>query len=85
MNTKAYDTASYKAFLEKNPLYRVAIDSLLNSDAGLANVWVPSAYSVYYSFQANIVDVLNGKDIDTAVAEMVDIVESAIRTYSSQN
>ena len=85
VNTKAYDTASYKAFLEKNPLYRVAIDSLLNSDAGLANVWVPSAYSVYYSFQANIVDVLNGKDIDTAVSEMVDIVESAIRTYSSQN
>ena len=85
VNTKTYDTASYRTFLEKNPLYRVAIDSLLDSDAGLANVWVPSAYSIYYSFQANIVDVLNGKDIDSAVDEMAGIVENAIRTYSSQN
>lgn len=82
---KAYETPSYKAFLEKNPLYKVASDSLMDSNAGLANVWVPSAYSVYYSFQANIADVLGGKDIDTAVAEMVGIVESAISTYAAQN
>ena len=85
VNTKAYDTDAYKAFLEKNPLYKVAIDSLLESNPGLANVWVPSAYSVYYSFQSNIADVLNGKDIDAAVADMVGIVESAIASYSAQN
>lgn len=83
VNTKSYDTDAYKAFLQKNPLYSVAIKSLLDSNPGLANVWVPSAYSVYYSFQANIVDVLNGKDIDTAVSEMVKTVESAIKTYVS--
>ena len=83
VNTKAYETDAYKAFLQKNPLYKVAIDSLLESNPGLANVWVPSAYSVYYSFQANIVDVLNGKDIDTAVSEMVEIVENAIKNYVS--
>ncbi|MBO4717015.1 MAG: extracellular solute-binding protein [Spirochaetales bacterium] len=85
VNTKAYETEAYKSFLEKNPLYKVAIDSLLESNPGLANVWVPSAYSIYYSFQSNIADVLNGKDIDTAVADMVGIVESAIASYSSQN
>ncbi|MBO4393095.1 MAG: extracellular solute-binding protein [Spirochaetales bacterium] len=82
---KAYETPSYKAFLENNPLYKVASDSLMDSSAGLANVWVPSAYSVYYSFQQNIVDVLNGKDIDDAVSEMVGIVENAIKTYAAQN
>ncbi len=82
---KAYETENYKAFLEKNPLYRIASESLMNSNPGLANVWVPSAYSVYYSFQANIADVLGGKDIDVAVSEMVGIVESAISSYASQN
>ena len=82
---KAYETENYKAFLEKNPLYRVASDSLMDSNPGLANVWVPSAYSVYHSFQANIADVLNGKGIDAAVTDMVGIVESAISSYASQN
>ena len=85
VSRKAYETESYKAFLEKNPLYRVASDALLDSNPGLANVWVPSAYSIYYSFQANIVDVLNGKDIDTAVKEMAATVNDAIAAYRSQN
>ena len=85
VSTKAYETEAYKAFLEKNPQYKVAIESLLDSNPGLANVWVPSAYSVYYSFQSNIADVLNGKGIDTAVSEMVAIVEGAIASYSAQN
>ena len=85
VSTKAYETEAYKAFLEKNPQYKVAIESLLDSNPGLANVWVPSAYSVYYSFQSNIADVLNGKDIDAAVSDMVAIVEGAIASYSAQN
>ncbi len=85
VNTDAYETDAYKAFLEKNPLYQVAIDSLLDSNPGLANVWVPSAYSIYYSFQSIIVDVLNGKAIDDAVDEMVAIIDGAIASYASQN
>ncbi len=82
---KAYETENYKSFLERNPQYKVASDSLMASNPGLANVWVPSAYSVYYSFQANIADVLAGTDIDEAVSEMVQIVENAINSYASQN
>lgn len=85
VNTKAYETDGFKAFLEKNPLYQTAIDSLLNSDSRLANVWVPSAYSIYYSFQSTIVDVLNGKDIDAAVADMEKTVADALASYASQN
>lgn len=82
---KAIETSSYQGFLAGNPLYQVALDSLLESNAGLANVWVPSAYSIYYAFQANIMDVLNGKDIDLAVKEMAATVNDAIAAYNSQN
>lgn len=85
VSMSAYETESYKAFLEKNPLYKVASDALMDSDPGLANVWVPSAYSIYYSFQANIVDVINGKDIDQAVKEMAAIVNSEIAAFRKQN
>lgn len=82
---KAIETSSYQSFLAENPLYQVALDSLLESNPGLANVWVPSAYSIYYAFQANIMDVLNGKDIDLAVKEMAATVNDAIAAYNSQN
>ena len=82
---KAIETSSYQSFLAENPLYQVALESLLESNPGLANVWVPSAYSIYYAFQANIMDVLNGKDIDLAVKEMAATVNDAIAAYNSQN
>ena len=85
VNMKAYDMTEYKATLWKNPSYRTAAESLLNSNPDMVNVWLPSAYSIYYAFQANIADVLNGKDIDTAVDEMVATVQGALDTYSAQN
>ena len=85
VNVKAYETSGYKSFLMENPQYKVAYEALLDSDPGLANVWIPSAYSIYYSFQSNVAQVLEGKDIDTAVDEMVGIVEKAIATYATQN
>ncbi len=85
VNMKAYESSGYKAFLRENPQYKVAYDALADSNPGLANVWIPSAYSVYYSFQSNVAQVLEGKDIDTAVEEMVGIVQSAIDTFAAQN
>ena len=85
VNVKAYETSGYKSFLKENPQYKVAYEALLDSDPGLANVWIPSAYSIYYSFQSNVAQVLEGKDINTAVDEMVGIVEKAIATYAAQN
>ena len=85
VNMKAYESSGYKAFLRENPLYKVAYDALADSNPGLANVWIPSAYSVYYSFQSNVAQVLDGKDIDTAVDEMVGIVQGAIDTFAAQN
>ncbi|MCR5760682.1 MAG: extracellular solute-binding protein [Sphaerochaetaceae bacterium] len=85
VNTDTYNTESYKAFLKENPLYSVASDSLLSSNPNMTNVWVPSAYSIYYSFQTNILNFLNGTDVDTTVSEMESIINSAIKTYRDQN
>ncbi|MCR4676833.1 MAG: extracellular solute-binding protein [Sphaerochaetaceae bacterium] len=85
VNTDTYKTESYSKFLAENPLYRVASDALLNSNAKMTNVWVPSAYSVYYAFQTNIVNYLNGTDIDATVSEMEEIINSAIKVYREQN
>ncbi len=85
VNKETYETESYKRFLKDNPLYKVASDALLSSNPGMTNVWVPSAYSIYYSFQTNIVNFLNGADIDETVSEMEEIINSAIKTYREQN
>lgn len=86
VNTTAYETEAFKSFLEKNPLYSVPVNALLNSDPLLTNVWVPSAYSIYYAFQAGIQDVLvNGKTIDAAVSEMAKTVQDALDSYARQN
>lgn len=85
VNKETYETESYKNFLNENPLYKVASDALLSSNPGMTNVWVPSAYSIYYSFQTNIVNFLNGTDIDETVSEMEEIINSAIKTYREQN
>lgn len=85
VNLKAYDITEYKAIMWKCSPIKTASDSLIHSNPDLVNVWLPSAYSIYYAFQANIADVLNGKDIDTAVDEMVATVQSALDTYAAQN
>lgn len=79
INTKLYESDAYKAFLDKNPNFKVAMDAILNSNEKLTNLWIPSAYQVYYSFQKNVVDVITSKlDIDEGVKEMADYVQSAL-------
>ena len=85
MNIKTYDLTEYKSIMWRQTSFRTISDALMNSNPNLVNVWLPSAYSIYYAFQANIADVLNGKDIDTAVDEMVATVEAALASYSAQN
>ncbi len=86
VNTGTYTTETYSAFLKKNPLYRTALEYLLSSDENMVNVWLPSAYTIYYSFQKNVADVVNGTlTVDKAVEEMVRTVQDALDTYNRQN
>ncbi len=85
VNTEAYTSEEYTEFLEENPLYRVALEYLGDSDGNAVNVWLPSAYTIYYSFQKNVSDAVNGKDIDEVVSEMVKTVQNALDVYNAQN
>lgn len=79
INTKLYERDDYKAFLDGNPNFAVAMDAIKNSNQDLTNLWIPSGYQVYYSFQKNVVDVITSKiDIDNGVKEMADYVQSAL-------
>ncbi len=85
VNTLTYSNPDYISFIESNPLYGVAPDYVRSSKESMVNVWLPSAYTIYYSFQKNVVDVIEGKNIDIAVSEMVKTVEDALNTYRAQN
>lgn len=79
LNTKLYDSEEYKAFLSLNPDFSIAMDAILKSNPQLTNVWLPSAYQIYYSFQQNIKDVITGKlTVDEGVKEMADYVQKAL-------
>lgn len=86
VNIKSYEEEDYKKFLKENPLYKVSIDALLSSNPELCNVWLPSAYSIYYAFQKNIFDVLNGTmTSEEGVKEMEKIINKALLSYKEQN
>ncbi len=86
VNMETYTSEAYSAFLSNNPLYRTALDYLVESDGSMVNVWLPSAYTIYYSFQKNVADVVNGTlAIDDAVTAMEKTVQDALDTYNRQN
>lgn len=85
VNKETYSNKDYLEFLAENPIYITAPDYVLSSSCGMVNVWLPSAYTIYYSFQKNVSDVINGKDIDKAVSEMASEVKSALDSYKAQN
>lgn len=79
LNTALYSSKEYKEFIEENPNFAIAMDAILSSNPKLTNVWLPSAYQIYYAFQKNIADVITGAiNIDDGVMEMVDFVQSAL-------
>ncbi len=86
VNTGLYDDPGYQAFLEGNPQFRVAMEQTQASNPAVTGVWLPSAYQIYYSFQTEIRNVTeNGKDIDQAVSDMVNTVQTALDEYAAQN
>ena len=86
VNTGLYDDPDYIAFLDDNPLFRVAMEQTEASNPKVTGVWLPSAYQIYYSFQSEIRNVTeNGKDIDKAVEDMEAAVQKALDDYAEQN
>ncbi len=86
INRNIPQSPEWLSFSRENPLYQVALDEILESNPALTNVWLPSAYQIYYSFQENIDSVAKGKlSIDEGVSQMVNIIEGALTSYAEQN
>lgn len=86
LNQNLYSSKEYLSFLDENPNFSIAMDAIINSNPELKNVWLPSAYQIYYSFQKNIMDVITGTlSIDEGVRQMAQIVQDALDQYAKQN
>lgn len=86
INKGTYESEEYLSFIEENPLFNIAPEYAMSSNPLLTNVWLPSAYQIYYSFQANIQKVTaENMNIDDAVNEMVGVIEDALDSYAEQN
>ena len=86
INKGTYKSEEYLSFIEENPLFNIAPEYAMSSNPLLTNVWLPSAYQIYYSFQANIQKVTaENMNIDDAVNEMVGVIEDALDSYAEQN
>ncbi len=53
-----YSLPDFEDHIAKNPLFKVAIDQLMQSNPQLQGIWVPSAYQIYYAFQTGILKML---------------------------
>ena len=86
VNTGLEDNPEYIAFISSNPQFAIAMDQTKASNPKVTGIWMPSAYQIYYSFQAEIRNVTeNNKPIQEAVADMAEVVQKALDDYAAQN
>ena len=86
VNTGLEDNPEYIAFISNNPQFAIAMDQTKASNPKVTGIWMPSAYQIYYSFQAEIRNVTeNNKPIQEAVADMAEVVQKALDDYAAQN
>lgn len=86
VNKQVYEMPEYKSFIDANTEAGIAAEITRQSDKDIVNVWLPSAYQIYYAFQESINDAITGaKTIDKAVDDMTAVIESAIAEYAKQN
>ena len=86
VNKDTYTMQEYIDHTQANPLFKVASDQLLASNAKVTGLWIPNAYQVYYSFQAGIRSMLEeGRDVDETVSALADEIDGYLDEYHSIN
>ncbi|WP_010233022.1 ABC transporter substrate-binding protein [Clostridium arbusti] len=86
VNKKTYDLPEMKEHLNKNPLFKTAIDQLHKSSPKLQEMWMPS-FQEFESFETDTVtSILDGKiDMNTGINEMVEKGNQLINNYNRAN
>ena len=86
VNKRLYESDEYNEFIRENPLFETAAEEVRNSDENIINIWLPSAYQIYYSFQESVKSAITGeKTIDQAVDSMEKTIKQALEDYEKQN
>lgn len=73
-----YKMDAFKDHIEKNPLFKVAIDQLEDSDPRIQSVWWPNSYQAYFEIQNGILEMLE-KNVPTQ--ETVDRLATVLNRY----
>lgn len=81
-----YKLPEFEAHIAGNPLFKVAIDQLHDSDPRVQSVWWPNSYQAYYEIQNGIIEMLE-KDIgvDETVAKLSSVLNGYMAEYNRMN
>jgi sn-glycerol 3-phosphate transport system substrate-binding protein len=86
VNLATYELPAFQEHIRRNPLFKVAIDQLNDSDPRIQSVWWPNSYQAYYEIQNAILEMLQ-KDIPTkeTVAKLATILNRFMAEYNRMN
>jgi sn-glycerol 3-phosphate transport system substrate-binding protein len=78
-----YGMEEFKRHLETNPLFKVAIDQVDESDPRIQSVWWPNSYQAYYEIQNTIIEMLERDlSIDSTVQRLADVLNGYMDEYN---
>ena len=78
VNLATYEMEEFGEHLAENPLFKVAIDQLNDSDPRIQSVWWPNSYQAYYEIQNNIIEML---EQNRSTAETVQRISNTLNRY----
>ena len=81
-----YDLPAFHAHIARNPLFKVAIDQLHDSDPRIQSVWWPNSYQAYYEIQNGILEMLE-KHVPTeeTVRNLAAVLNRFMDEYNRMN
>jgi len=81
-----YDLPDFKAHLQANPLFEVAINQLRDSDPRIQSVWWPNSYQAYYEIQNRIIEMLEQNlSVDQTVESLATVLNTYMADFNRMN
>jgi len=86
VNLATYEMEEFSEHLAENPLFKVAIDQLNDSDPRIQSVWWPNSYQAYYEIQNTIIEMLEqNRSTDEAVQKISNTLNRYMDEYNRMN
>ncbi|HCJ93733.1 MAG TPA: ABC transporter substrate-binding protein, partial [Sphaerochaeta sp.] len=86
VNLGTYRLPEFKEHIAKNPLFKVAIDQLNDSNPGIQSVWWPNSYQAYFEIQNGILEMLEkGLGTEETVEKLSSVLNRYMDEYNRMN